>query len=139
VFCLLPGCSSSVSVAPPDPPVGGDACGDFMADLPDTLMDQPSRTTDPPSDLTAAWGDPAITVRCGVPRPASLTPTAQLVSIDGVDWFPEQIDGGYRFTTFGRTAGVEVTVPDDYAPESDPVTLLSPTVKRTIAVAPPDR
>jgi hypothetical protein len=106
-----------------------------MAHLPDMLAGQQSRETDPSSDLTAAWGDPAITVRCGVPQPAALTPGAQLFEIDGVDWFTEQIDAGYVFTTYRREANVEVTVPDDYSPESGPVTELSGSVKDAIPAA----
>ena len=103
-----------------------------MASLPDLLDGAESRDTDPPSDLTAAWGDPAITVRCGVPDPQALTPSAQLFTIDGVDWFPEQLDAGYVFTTYQRETNVEVSVPDAYNPESDPVTELSGSVKDTI-------
>ena len=126
------GCSSRVSVDPPDPPVEAAACGDLMAGLPSTLLGEPSRTTEPDSPLTAAWGDPAITVRCGVPDPAALTPTSQLISIDGVDWLPEPLDDGYRFTSQGRITNVEVTVPDAYSPEADPVTVLSPLVKDSV-------
>jgi hypothetical protein len=103
-----------------------------MAELPSTLRGEPSRTTEPDSPLTAAWGDPAITVRCGVPDPAALTPTSQLISIDGVDWLPEPLDDGYRFTSYGRVTNVEVTVPDAYTPEADPVTVLSPLVKDSV-------
>jgi hypothetical protein len=107
-----------------------------MARLPATVAGQESRDTDPASDLTAAWGDPAITVRCGVPDPAALTPEAQLFTINGVSWFPQQLSAGYVFTTYQRKTNVEVTVPDDYAPESGPVTELSDLVKNTIAVDP---
>jgi hypothetical protein len=132
VAVVLTGCSTAVDVRPPDPAVDADACGTFMAALPDTLVDQQARPTEPTSPLTAAWGDPAITLRCAVPDPQALTPTSQLVSIDGVDWFPEELTAGYAFTTYGRSTNVEVVVPDDYSPEADAVTLLSPMVKRTI-------
>jgi hypothetical protein len=105
-----------------------------MAALPETLIGESSRATEPESDLTAAWGDPAITMRCGVPDPPALTPTSALISINGVDWFPEPVAGGYRFTSHGRTTNVEVTVPDTYSPEADPVTVLSPVIKDTIRV-----
>jgi hypothetical protein len=103
-----------------------------MADLPDELVGQQGRATDPESDFTAAWGDPAITVRCGVPDPKTLVPSSQLVRVDGVAWFPEELTAGYLFTTYRRQTNVEVTVPDDYSPEIDPVTELSPLVKRSI-------
>ena len=67
-------------------------------------------------------------MRCGVPRPTTLDATSQLVTVDGVDWFAEELTAGYLFTTTGRVAYVEVSVPDDYAPEIGPVTELSPAV-----------
>ena len=132
----LTSCSGAVRLDPPDPAVNPDACDDFMAHLPATVAGQASRDTDPASDLTAAWGDPAITVRCGVPDPSALAPDAQLFRINGVSWFPEPLSAGYVFTTYQRKTNVEVTVPDDYAPESGAVTELSDLVKNTIAPDP---
>lgn len=111
-------------------------CADLAAQLPDTLAGQNSRPTDPESVLTTAWGDPAIIVRCGVPRPEALEPTSQLTSVNGVDWFPEELTRGYLFTTYGRRVYVEVTVPDDYAPEIGPVTELSAAVAGADATLP---
>ncbi len=82
-----------------------------MAALPDVVHDEASREVTPASPLTTAWGDPAIELRCGVGRPAGYQPTADLATINGVDWFPEQLSDGYRFTTWGRQANVEVFVP----------------------------
>jgi hypothetical protein len=127
-------CSGPVSVEPPDPPTHADACADFMAGLPDEVAGQASRDTDPESALTAAWGDPAITVRCGVSPPDTLDATSQLITADHVDWFPEELTKGYLFTTYGRVTVVEVTVPDDYSPEIGPATELSTLVSETIPV-----
>lgn len=134
---LLAACSGSVDVAPPD--LGGasstaslDACTQLTADLPEQVAEQKSRSTAPESPLTAAWGEPAILLRCGVPRPEALTAASQLVSVNGVDWFAEELTAGYVFTTEGRSPSVEVTVPDDYAPEIGPVTELSPFVAAAI-------
>lgn len=66
---------------------------------------------------TAAWGDPAIWVRCGVPAPAGFG--TGLIEIDGVAWFPVQLTNGYRFTANTGAGYVEVTVPGNYAPEAD--------------------
>jgi len=104
-----------------------------MAQLPATVDGQSSRDTDPASALTAAFGDPAITVRCGVPDPEALTPAAQLFTVNKVDWFPEEQSAGYVFTTYQRQTNVEVTVPDDYSPEVGALTALSDLVKETIA------
>jgi hypothetical protein len=105
-----------------------------MAGLPDELAGQSSRHTDPESDLTAAWGDPAITVRCGVPPPTALGMTSQLITANDVDWFPEELTEGYLFTTYGRVTSVEVSVPDDYSPEMGAATELSTLVSETIPV-----
>ncbi|MFL6070828.1 MAG: DUF3515 domain-containing protein [Actinomycetes bacterium] len=118
---------------PPDPPVNAEACSQLMAQLPETVDGQSPRDTDPSSGLTAAYGDPAITVRCGVPDPAALTPAAQLFTVNNVDWFPEQQPDGYVFTTYRRQTNVEVTVPDDYSPEAEALTALSDVVKETVA------
>ena len=103
-----------------------------MAALPDELADESPRDTDPASDLTAAWGQPAITVRCGVEDPAALNPASELTLVGDVEWFAEELTEGYAFTTYERVANVEVTVPDDYAPEIGPVSELSPLVAESV-------
>jgi hypothetical protein len=44
------------------------ACTDVLAALPDRVAGQDRRTVDG-SRYAAAWGDPAIVLRCGVPLP----------------------------------------------------------------------
>jgi hypothetical protein len=117
---------------------GAALCRELHAALPREVGGAKPRTTEPKSALTAAWGDPAITLRCGVPRPKALTPgspgydpTAESFVINGVTWFPEQLAHGYRFTTLQRKVLVEVTVPHHYNPEVDPLTDLAAAVKRT--------
>ncbi len=107
-------------------------CADLASQLPDAVAGQTARATEPDSPLTAAWGKPAIVLRCGVPRPAALSSTSQLIGINGVDWFAEELTGGYLFTTYGRKVYVEVTVPDDYAPEAGPVTEISAAVTAAV-------
>ena len=131
-FCLS-GCTSTVAVTPPQP--GGDAdaaCSGLAPQLPDQVLDQDVRRTIPDSELTSAWGDPAITLRCGVPVPSALTATSQLITVNGVDWFPQELTAGYRFTTTGRVANVEVSVPDDYAPEAEALVDLAQPVSDSV-------
>jgi hypothetical protein len=130
----MSGCSTVVDVTPPTDvdPATARICADFADALPDTLSGQESQKTDPESALTAAWGQPAIIARCGVERPTALEPSSQVTTVNGVDWFVEELTGGYLFTTYGRQAYVEVTVPDDYAPEVGPVTELSAAVADTV-------
>jgi hypothetical protein len=96
--------------------------------LPSLVLDQRQIDTRPPSDLTAAWGSPAITLACGVPAPAALGPTSSLITIEGVDWFAEPLTEGYRFTSVGLVGHVRVEVPDAYSPEADPLVELAPIV-----------
>ena len=137
--CALTACAPGaydVSVPTPGSAAADTACTALHDALPPQLGGHGSRDTAPPSDLTAAWGRPAITLRCGVPRPADLSATSQLLRVDGVDWFPEALTAGYRFTTVGRVADVEVDVPDDYAPEAALLTGLAAPVRENLPPLP---
>lgn len=128
------GCSTAVEVTPPADvdPATVQTCAGLVGALPATVSGQDSQDTDPESSLSAAWGEPAIVLRCGVPRPAALEPSSQLATVNGVDWFVEELTGGYLFTTYGRQAYVEVSVPNDYAPEIGAVTELSAAVAEAV-------
>ncbi|WP_078862393.1 DUF3515 domain-containing protein [Streptomyces sp. NRRL F-5123] len=91
----------------------------------------------PESDLTAGWGDPAIVLRCGVPRPAvDDDPGADGVDVDQVGWSVEHVaDGSLRLTTTYRKAYVEVTLPKKYAADVGPLTDLAGAVKRAVPSA----
>jgi hypothetical protein len=129
---VLAACGGPVGVEAPTPDASAAAvCASLAKAWPATVLDQQPVDVSPASPLTHAWGDPPITARCGVPTPAALQPDSQLTSVNGVDWFPESTDGGYRFTTYGRTANVEVTVPDHYAPEATALVDLAAAIKAT--------
>ena len=111
--------SGAVRLAPPPPAPPAGARGAALARrLPPRLGGQPRRTVRPDSPLTAAWGNPPITLRCGVPLPAALTPTSELVVVNNVSWFAEPAGSATpsRFTAVRREAYVEVGVPARYAP-----------------------
>ena len=102
-------------------------------------VDGAERNGDVESRYTASWGDPAIELRCGVARPAKLTPgdeeynpTAQAAEVNGVSWLIEEQPEGYRFTTTDRVAHVEVTVPEEHAPEIGALTDLAKAVRAEI-------
>jgi hypothetical protein len=100
-----------------------------MADLPMTVLDGQRRKVEP-GRRSAAWGDPAITLRCGVEKPPKLTAASPCYEVNGVGWFAEEASGGYLFTTIGRTTFVEVGVPSEYAPEANALVDLAATVSR---------
>ncbi len=95
------------------------------------------RLASPVRSPVAAWGDPAIVVRCGVARPAGLRATDQAVEVNDVAWFLEATATGYRFTTTGRVAYVEVAVPRAHSPEVNALVDLAGPVRRSVPEAGP--
>lgn len=115
-------------------------CAALTAAAPQSVDNEKRRGTRPASPLTAAWGDPAITLRCGVPepeilRPGSKTydPSAEEGFFNGVAWLIEKTTDGYRFTAAQRDVYVEVDVPNAYSPQTNAVIDLSPAVIKAIA------
>ena len=112
------------------------ACRDLVDSLPDVVDGEQRRTVDPATGLTAAWGDPPIVLRCGVPRPDAYELTSLLGTFDGVDWLPVEADDGYVFYATGRVAWIEVAVPSAYAPESNPLIDLASVVSANVPNVP---
>jgi hypothetical protein len=94
------------------------------------VRDLARREVQPSSTTTAAWGDPPITLTCGVPRPPQLRADTTLLSVDGVDWFAQPLTRGTRFTSTGRVAYVRVDVPEDYTNATDALTDLADAVRK---------
>ncbi len=110
---LLAGCGKVAVVDPTPDPAAAAVCTDVLADLPKTVLDQDRRTVEP-GRYSAAWGKPAIVLRCGVTAPPTLTSESECLEINGVGWFGEDATGGMIFTTIGRKTFVEVSVPTQY-------------------------
>lgn len=104
--------------------------------LPEKVHGQERRDTSPDSPLTAAWGSPAIALRCGVPRPAALRPESRLVDINGISWFGYPVDRPVTWTAMARQAYVEVTVPGRYEPAGDVLIELGRSITATIPPKP---
>lgn len=121
VLATMTGCGRQVAIEPPpDPPP---ICADLIENLPDSVDGSGRRPTSPDSDATAAWGEPPIVLRCGVPRPDALDSTSVLFDVDGIPWFPEDLQAGVVFTTIipvGLPVGPDPsTIPDSDDPASD--------------------
>lgn len=113
VGVLASGCSSAVEVGVPGEADHG-ACAAASAHWPEQVNELSSTGTDPSDPAVAAWGEPAIIARCGMPP---LGPTEnQCVVVDGVDWVAEELDDGTRLTSFGRDPAIEVIVPEEHGP-----------------------
>jgi len=135
---FLTGCGpGTVEVPPPAPdPATVRLCGVLQGRLPATLHGQSRRRTRPESGLTTAWGSPVIALRCGNPRPAAMRQTSELVTVNGISWFPQPPDRPVTFTALGRRAYVEVTVPATYAPQGDVLVELTPAIKAALPAKP---
>ncbi|ELS56761.1 DUF3515 domain-containing protein [Streptomyces viridochromogenes] len=139
------GCSSAdgnASAAVPSPDAKTTKlCQSLDEVLPAKVDGESREDPSPASALTAGWGDSAIILRCGVPRPPKMIdpkvaegrdPDAVAGGVEGVRWLMEKQDGGgYRFTTASRRAYVEVTV--EKGPDNSGVLIdLAPAIKKAI-------
>ncbi|MGI8768135.1 MAG: DUF3515 domain-containing protein [Propionibacteriaceae bacterium] len=130
VVAVLTGCSRGpVQLPAPQPDAAArTTCESVMTALPAAVLDQPRRDTR--SSLTAAWGDPPITLSCGVAAPTGQNAASQCFEVNGVGWYAEQGSGGYLFDTIGRAVTVEVGVPDRYAPQANALVDLAEAISR---------
>ena len=135
---LLAGCGGAVEVDPPHPTGSArSACTALSKALPAKVDDQARRTVDPASPFTAAWGDPAIVLRCGVGTPHGFGRASTCMVTNGVGWFiPEdQITGeatDITMTAVGRKAFVEVALPADYFPPAAAMVDLAKALKQAV-------
>lgn len=126
---VLTGCSAPVQLADPQVDDATRAtCTALVADAPGTVLGSPRRTTT--GSLSVAWGDPPITLACGVAKPEGLTATSQCLEVDGVGWWAQDGVTGTVYTTVGRAAYVQVGVPNAYGSTGDALAELGPIVAR---------
>lgn len=123
---MLSGCASDV-VLDAAPHASAEVCAQVLRVAPSSLAGADRRPTT--SQASLAWGDPAITLRCGVePLPPTPERCIQVTAGDGtvVDWIVHEDDpqgstaddggrGRFAFTTYGRVPAIEVVVPVEYA------------------------
>jgi hypothetical protein len=135
---LAGGCSGTLTVDAPAA-AGSDAraCAALIEALPHRVADRAERRVDAGGGYAAAWGDPAIELRCGVPRPHGLDRFAGCQVANGVGWFiPESQQTGrpvdITMTTVGRAQNVEVRIPAAYFPPVNAMVDLAPALKHTI-------
>ena len=127
-----------VTVAAP-PPLSAAAqrsCQQLIAARPTALGARPARPVDSSSPYVVAWGDPAVTLRCGTARPPTLLPTVEVTDINGVAWFPERRGDRTAWFAVDRPVYVEVVAPADEA--SAPVARLSTPVTAALPKRPVD-
>jgi hypothetical protein len=99
-------------------------CLAVTSQLPATVRELPARTVSAGPEQNAAYGEPPITVACGLPQPAmcaTLTESkscvpldTELLNMNAVCWYADQQTGQTAFTTMDRAVPVTVTVPTSY-------------------------
>lgn len=91
------------------------ACAALVAALPAELGGLPRRQLEPADDPaltgTAAWGQPPVVLRCGIPTPAELTCTAAVQEVNGVAWLPLSTGGDTTYFAVDRSVRIALTVP----------------------------
>ncbi len=87
-------------------------CTTLLSALHGTIGDQPPRTLDPPVPGAAAWGNPPIVLRCGIPTPAELSCSSALQVVDGVAWLQLSGSGQTTYLVADRPVRIALTVPD---------------------------
>lgn len=77
-------------------------------------------------------------LRCGVEKPPGLTPSAEIIGVNGVEWFLAESGRGFTFTTVGRVAHVELTVPPevDRSEATAPLIDLAAAIKGQVPLSP---
>jgi len=96
-------------------------CARLIAALPGQVADE-SRVAARGYRYAAAWGKPAIVLRCGVGLPSGYTQTSACQTVNGIGWFipQDQVDDSGSdvvATTLHRIPAVEVRIPASYRPQ----------------------
>jgi hypothetical protein len=104
-----------------------DACTKLLAQLPDEL-DEGVRRRPVTGDATrtAAWGDPAVTLQCGVPLPDQ---TQTPLVLDGLPFVTRKTAGRVLWTTADRAVNVALDIPTAYEEQGYLVLTLVPVLK----------
>ncbi|HEY8452032.1 MAG: DUF3515 domain-containing protein [Micromonosporaceae bacterium] len=110
-------------------------CRALVSQLPDTVRDLAPRPVTAGPEQNAAYGDPPITLACGVP-PAEVAPTDHVWGLDGVCWVAAEQDDGTVWVTVDREVPVRVTVPSAYGGPGQWVAEFSRALAETVPPAP---
>jgi uncharacterized protein DUF3515 len=135
-----PPASGPLALPPVDAPdAGSPSCARLIAALPAELTSDPHPLprlpiAAPAPAGTAAWAGAErarpVVLRCGLPRPAELTPTSALIVINGVSWLPLSAPDRDTFISVDRPVYVVLTVPHGLG--TGPVQTVSDAVRATL-------
>jgi Protein of unknown function (DUF3515) len=110
--------------APKLPPRAAEVCLAVTSQLPTAVRNLPARRVTTGPEQNAAYGDPPITVQCGVAQPALCATLnggadcvpldTELLNMNRVCWYARAGAAATAFTTMDREIAVRVTVPKRY-------------------------
>jgi hypothetical protein len=118
-------------------------CLAVTSQLPTKVRDLPARKVSAGPEQNAAYGEPAITVACGVPQPtmcervdgghAGCVPLdATMLAMNGVCWYAADGPATDLFTTMDREVAVQVAVPSSYEQAGQWANEFSDAVVKTV-------
>src|SRR5699024_7032923 len=138
VLLVTAGCGQqTVRMTPPEADASTtEVCSDLVSALPDTLMDADRAPIEPDTETMAAWGDPPIGLRCGVPPPSGLSAYSYLRQVDAVAWLPQPGVEPTLHTAVGRAAYVAVQAPPSYGPPAAALSTVSELIDEHVPPLP---
>jgi hypothetical protein len=116
VVLLLAACGGGPVTLERPPAEYRGTCARLAERLPEELADLAAVAYSPDDAYGGAWGDPPLTLTCGVPSPEGFGPASSCLVVNGVDWFaPEDQtadnDADLTLTTATLTPRVALHVP----------------------------
>ncbi|BBH64414.1 hypothetical protein ACTI_10990 [Actinoplanes sp. OR16] len=123
------------------------ACLAVTSQLPSEIRDLPARQVTGGHEQNAAYGEPPITVSCGVPAPImcetldDATPgcvpmDTELLIMNRVCWYAKPGADAATITTMDREVPVQVTVPNTYENPAQWANEFSDTIVKTVKSKP---
>lgn len=108
------------------------SCAALSRQLPRRLDTLRSRPTEPVSARLAAWGEPAVVLRCGTERPAGFRLGVEPLTVDDVAWFQRIAGEVVVWTTVDRRVPVELTIPAVYGGQGALLVAVAPAIKAVL-------
>jgi hypothetical protein len=119
------------------------ACLAVTSQLPAKIRDLPGRTVSAGPEQNAAYGEPPITVSCGIaqpqmckvpedPTPGCVPLETELLFMNNVCWYGAPGTGSATLTTMDREVPVRVTVPSSYENPAQWANEFSDTIVKTV-------
>lgn len=118
-------------------------CLAVTSQLPGAVRNLPARKVSAGPEQNAAYGEPPITVSCGVPQPTlcervdgghpgCVPLDATMLKMNGVCWYGQDNPATDIFTTMDREVAVQVTIPSSYEQTAQWANEFSDTVVKTV-------